>query len=295
MKKLLFISFFLFAVLLLHAQQPITLSDDTQAFGTMEFPGIWVDIPEASAKTILDNWTKTIQKGTKSKPVISGQDVSLLGAMIKDVIESPVNIESRIIAQDSVVRLFAGVELRRGEFVVSGSPEYQKLKDFLKKFAKDEYLAVVSKQLSDEESKLKDMEKTLSALRKDREKLDKEIQSSNADIAKENDNILAYRKQLEVTDQSIGSLTTDISLITDPEVKKLKESELKSAQKTKKELLKDISGSENRISKSKNVIEDAKNNISLNVKSQEEEGVKINTQKMVVGEFVQKLKKIKSY
>lgn len=295
MKKFLLISVLLITVHLVNAQQPITFADDTQTFGTLEFPGIWVDIPEASAKTILENWAITIQKGTKSKPVISGQDVSLFGALIKDIFEGPVNIESRIKAQDSMVRLFAGVELRRGEFAVSGSPEYQKLKDFLKKFAKDEYIEVAEKQLSAEEARLKDLEKNLSGLRKDRERFDKEIQSSNADIAKENDNILAYRKQLEVTDQSIGSLTTDISLASDPETKKQKESELKSAQKKKKDLLKDISNSENRISKANHNIEDAKNNILLNTKSQEEAGVKINTQKITVGEFVQKLKKIKLY
>lgn len=295
MKKLLLLSAFLVISGLIYAQRPITFSDDYKSFSNVEFPGVWVSIPEASAEIIQANWIKAIQRGTKSKPVISGQNVSLFGAIIKPIYEGPINIESSILSQDTVVMLFAGAELKRGEFITTGSNEYDRLKTFMKDFAKTEYLKVVEKQISAEESKLKDLEKDLSGSRKNKVKSEKKIQSIRATIAKENDNITAYRKQLEVTDMTIDNASSALSVMTDPEARKAKNTELKTAQKTKKGLMKKISSSENKISKANNSISDMSNDIKVNQKAQDDLNLTINKQKMVINEFQNKIRTIKTY
>jgi len=277
------------------AQKPITFADDTLTFGNVEMPGIWVSIPEANLETIRKSWTKEIQKGTKSKPVTTANDVSIFGAIIKGVHSGPINIESRLLGQDTAVYLFAGVEIMRGEFATRGTREYDNLKKTLLRFAKDEYLKIAEGQLADEEAKLKTMEKELSTVRKTRTKLDKKVQSANNSIAKENDNILSIQKQIKVKDEAIDALSTDLSLITEPGARKIVESELKKSQKEKKSLMKKADAAENRIIRSNDRIRDSRNSIDLNLQTQDQIGIRINEQKMVIAQYREKVKTIKSY
>ncbi len=277
------------------AQKPITFTDDKQIFGNSEIPGIWVGIPETSAEVVQKSWTKAIQRGTKSKPVVTGQTVSLFGALISDIYEGPINIESIVISQDTMVMLFAGIELTRSEFAAPGSTEYEKLKRYLKDFAKNEYVQVVEDQLSGEEKKLKKIEKSLSSSRKANQRFEKKIQSSQSSIARENDNLVAYSKQLEVKSMAIDNTSTKLSYTTDPELQKATRAEMKSAQKEKKKILKKIASTESKISRLNNTISDANSNINANRYSQEEIGFQINSQKIIVNEFNNKLNAIKSW
>lgn len=296
MKKLLYLLItFGLMMPIAGAQQPITFEDDSQTFGNVDFPGIWVAIPETNAETVMKNWEKAIQKGTKSKVSVNGMDASLFGALIKNIYDGPVNIESRIRNQDSLVLLFAGVELRRGEFAEKGTHEYDRLKTYLKDFARSEYLKVAEGQLAAEEKKLKEMEKELSKARKGKTKMEKTVQSSNNTIAAENDKISSLRKQLSVSDEQIDHISSRLSETQDAEAKKTWQSEMKAAQKKKKSQLKAINTSENRIAKAKDKIRDTKNNIDLNLGTQDQISVSVNEQKMVVLKYQNKVKTIKSY
>lgn len=295
MKKLLLILTSMSLVGNLCAQKPITFTDDIQTFGNSAIPGIWVGIPETSAEIIQKSWTKTIQKGTKSKPVTNGQFVSIFGALISDIYEGPINIESIVKSQDTMVMLFTGIELTRGEFAAPGSTEYDKLKKYLIDFAKNEYSQVVEKQLSGEEKKLKKIEKSLSSSRKANEKFEKKIQSSQSSIARENDNIVAFSKQLEVKSMAIDNASTRLSYASDPDAQKTIKGEMKSAQKEKKSILKKIASAENKVSRLNNIINDASSSIYANRNSQQDIGIEINGQKMIVNEYRKKLDVIKSW
>ena len=295
MKKLLLLFIGFTIAGMLHAQKPITFTDDSQVFGSVVFPGVWVSIPETSLETVQKNWVKTIQKGTKSKPTIEGQTVSLFGALIPEFYDGPVNIESMLRSQDSVVMLFTGVELKRGELATPGSVEYDKLKSYLKSFAKSQYIEVVKNQISLEEKKLKAIEKELSSSRKASSKLERRVQSSQSSISRQEDNTLSLRKHLEVANLEIDKISTRMSLAVDPETKKAAKAEMKKAQKTKKGLLKKVSSSENKISKSSTFITDANNSLSSKRRMQEDLGIQVNSQKLRVNEFKRKLSAIEAY
>lgn len=280
---------------MLNAQKPITFTDDEQTFGNVDFPGVWVTIPETSLETVQKNWVKTIQKGTKSKPVIKGHVISLFGAMIPEIYSGPINIESVLTARDSAVMLFTGVELKRGELASQGSVEYDKLKSYLKSFAKSQYIDVVKNQISDEEKALKNVEKELAKSRKSSQKLVKKVKSTQSSVARLEDNILSLRKQLDVANLEIDKVSTRLSLSVDPQAQKAAKSDLKKAQKSKKSLLKKVSSAESKISKSSTSISDANMNMNANKKIQEDIGVRVNAQKMKLNGFKQKLKVIESY
>ena len=295
MKKILFLLFGFAIAGIANAQEPITLSDDYKTFGNVEFPGVWVNIPESSLETVQKNWAATISKGTKSKPVIIGQTVSLFGAITPEIYAGPINIESLLESQQSEVLLFAGIEVKRGELANPGSIEYDKLKSYLKSFAKSQYIEVVKTQLAQEEKSLKAVEKDLSNSRKGNQKLEKKVQSTQSSVAREEDNTLSLRKQLDVANLNFDKISTHLSLATNPDAQKAAKADLKKSQKEKKTILKKVASSENKISKLSSSISDANSSLVANRRSQEDIVEQLNAQKIKVNEFKRKLKTIESW
>ena len=295
MKKILFLLFGFAIAGIANAQEPITLSDDYKTFGNVEFPGVWVNIPESSLETVQKNWAATISKGTKSKPVIKGQTVSLFGAILPEIYAGPVNVESLLESQQSEVLLFAGIEVKRGELANPGSIEYDKLKSYLKSFAKGQYIEVVKIQVAQEEKNLKAIEKDLSKSRKGNQKLEKKVQSTQSSVAREEDNTLSLRKQLDVANLNFDKISTHLSLATNPDAQKAAKADLKKSQKEKKTILKKVASSENKISKLSSSISDANSSLVANRRSQEDIVEQLNAQKIKVNEFKRKLKTIESW
>jgi predicted nucleic acid-binding Zn-ribbon protein len=277
------------------AQKPIVLTDDEVKFGNTMCPGVWVEIPEVSSEVVKSNWKKAIEKGSKSKALVTGNEITIFGAIYKDVTELPVNIFSSVAEKDSIVRLFASVELSRDVFTKTGSAEHDQLKKTLKQFAKDQYVKVAKDQLSAQESTLKNMEKDLASLRKEKEKLEKEIQNANTSISQETYKIATAEKEISTTNSTLESRTSEVNQMPDGKEKKSAESELKSLEKKVKDLQKSNVTSESRITKSNTVIEENTAAIALNETNQEELGVKINKQKMQVANYTDKLATIESY
>ena len=277
-----------------NAQQAIEFAEDELEFGNSKCPGIWVNIPEADAEKVKKDWEKLIEKGTKSKALVNENEVTIFGANIKDIIDSPVNIYSSVVMQDSVVRLFASVEFSRDQFAVADAPEYENLKDVLKQFSKDQYLEVVKDQLSVEEKKLKEMEKDISSLRKEQEKLEKGIESANITISEETYKTATNQNNLGETSILLNEKNSSSGSVGDDDKKALAK-EIKSLEKQQKSLEKEISSSETKISKSKTVIEENTLAIPINKAQQDELGIQINEQKMVVAKIEQKLSNIEAY
>lgn len=277
------------------AQKPLTMTDDSVKFGNTMCPGVWVDIPEVKLETVRSEWKKAVEKGTKSNALVAENEITIFGAILKDISDVPVNIFSEVQLQDSLVRLFSAVELSRDEFTKVNSREHEQLKKMLNQFAKDQYLKVAQDQLSKEESTLKDLEKELSSIRKEKEKLEKEIQSANTTISEEDYKLISVKKAMEVTDADLDIKSTELSTMADGDAKKALQSEVKDLQKAKKSQLKEIGSSESKISKSNTLIEDNKNAITENLKKQEEFSEKINTQNLQVDKYTKKLKTIESY
>jgi len=278
-----------------YAQKPINITDDSYKFGNSMCDGIWVDIPEVELKSVQSNWKKLIEKGTKSKALVTDNEITIFGAQLSDIYASPINIFSAIDTKDTTLRLFVAAELSRDEFAAVNSEEYEQLKKMVKQFAKDQYIKVAKDQLSSQESALKSLQKELSSAKKDKDKLEKEIQSANTSISEETYKIASVQKDLASTDASIESVSSGLNGMSDGDAKKQAESELKSLQKKKKEDEKSLTTSENKIVKAKNVIEENTTAISENIKKQEEITGKIDKQTLVVSKYTNKLQTIENY
>lgn len=287
--------FFLISISAVKAQQTITIAGDSVKFGNRYFPGFWLTVPEVKQETVKASWVKAIEKGTKSKVTTDKNEMSLFGAILPDFTKGSVNIMSKIVDQDSLTMLFVSVETARDNFISSSSDEYSKLNKYLVKYAKDQYIITAKNQLSAEQDKLKDMEKELKTSRKNKEKFEKGIQSSEVRITEQKDNITSINKELEILEIRIGNSSATLSTMEDGDAKKAKKSELKDLQKKKKNLLKDINSTNNTIAKSKTSIEDNRTDIETSMVKQKELSDNISEQKLVVAKYQQKLKNIEAY
>ncbi len=286
---------FIISISAVKAQKPITLVEDSMKFGTRFFPGFWLTIPETKPEIIKKNWTKAIEKGTKSKVSSNKYEMTLFGAIISEISDGSINIMSMVVDGDSLTKLFVSVETKRDVFIERTSDEYENLSTYLNKFAKGQYILVAKDQLSVEESKLKSLEKGLKSSRKVKARFEKNIQASKVSISEQHDKITGIKKELEILNDKIDYSSSLLSTMDDGDAKKAKKSELKDLQKKKKTLLKSINTSENKISKSNTAISDNTQNIKMNEADQKELTDKITQQKLTVNRFQQKLKTIEDY
>jgi chromosome segregation ATPase len=260
-------------------------------------PGLSVNIPEVKYETTLKSWTKELQSGTKSKLVSENNTMSIFGAKIKEISPTPLNVYSRMINLDTVVKLTVVFELKKDQYIErsAGETDLQKAKNYLKNFAKGEYLDVAKDQEDAEDKKLRDFQKDLSSLEKDKSRLQKDIDAANSTIYNENQNIAIQKNELESVSAEIVEQNKQLSSPQADPVKKEKTDYLNGLEKRKKKALNAIESSQSKINKANTEIDKANAEIPKNEKMQEQLNEKIANQQAVYQKYADKTKAIKSY
>jgi len=289
---LLFIS-----CLSVNAQKTIQLSEDSISFGKKLLPGISVIIPEADYENTLKAWKRDLQSGTKSKLVTENGEMSIFGASLKKVSPNPVNVFSKLMNLDSMLKLSVSIELKNDLYVdrSAGETELTEFKNLLREFSKQQYIEVAKGQLDDEEKKLKTLQRELSSLENEKENLQKSIQSNNTRIIEERQNITIQNSEVTNVTTELISQSKEVGSMEEGPVKKAKEDYLSGLEKRKKKALNSIESSENRINRANNEVGKAESAIPKNVQTQQQVTAAIDKQQVVVQNFLDKLNKIKSY
>ena len=279
------------------AQMPVLITQDSVKIGKNSFPGLTVTIPEANYEKTLKEWVKALESGTKSNMVIEKDEMSIFGANLKNVSPNPVNLYSKLLSQDSILKLSVVVELSKDTYIeqATGGEGYSKVQDYLKEFSKNRYIEVASDQLNIEEKKLKDLVKELESLAKEKTRLQKSIQSNNTKIINENDNITIQNNELKTVTASIVDNNSQLGSMDDGPAKEERGKYIKDLEKRKKKALSSIESSENKINSANTDIDEANGEIPKNELKQEDLRKKIAEQEMVVQKFTDKLEKIKTY
>ncbi len=171
----------------LRAQKPITIMEDSLLVGKYMHPGISVTIPEVNYEKTLKNWIKQIEAGTKSKVVTEDGMMTIFGAMLKKISPNPVNMYSKLVNQDTLNKLMVCIELKKDEYLepALGDAQMMAARDYLKAFAKDQYIEFIKDEVAAEEKKLKDLTGQLSSLENSYSKTQKKAESSRTTISKE--------------------------------------------------------------------------------------------------------------
>ena len=279
------------------AQKPIIISEDSLKIGNSMLPGISVTIPEANYDKTLKVWIRDLQSGTKSKVVTENGEMSIFGAKIKSISSTPVNVYSRLVKLDSMIQLFASFETKKDQYIerASGAPEYIKAQDYLKEFAKSQYIEVAKDQADTEEKKLRDLQKELSSLENEKSRMQKSIQSNNSSIISEKENITIQNNELNTVSALVVGQDSILAAMEAGPAQKEKADQIKDLEKRKKKALNSIESSEKKIQRSNEEIDKATNEIPQNERMQEKVKEQIVAQEAVYQKFADKLKKIKSF
>jgi chromosome segregation ATPase len=279
------------------AQKPILVSEDSITFGKGKLPGLSVIIPEVNYEKTLKSWTRDLQSGTKSKLVTENNELSIFGAKIKQVSPNPVNVYSRLMNLDSAIKINVAIEVKKDRYIErsSGETDLTNAKLYLKEFARNQYIDLAKDQADAEDNKLRDLQKDLSSLEKEKTRLQKSIESENTAIVTENDNITVQNNELATVTSEIIEQNKQLGSTADDKTKNAKKDYINSLDKRKKKVQNMIETSQNRINKANNEIDKANAEIPRNDKMQEQVNDKIEKQKAVCQKFADKIKTIKSY
>jgi len=281
----------------INAQKPIIVSDDSLQVGNSLVPGISVTIPEADYDKALKTWIRDLQSGTKSKINTENNEMQILGAKIKDISKNAINVYSRLERLDSILILCASFETSKDQYITrtSGEPEFSKVQDFMKEFAKNQYIEVAKGQADAEEKKLKDLQKELSSLENEKSRMQKGIQNDNSNIASEKENITIQTNELNTVSAAIIEQTGLLSSLEEGPARKEKEEQIKELEKRKRKAQNSIELSEKKIGRADSDIDQATGDIPRNERIQEKVKEQIMAQEAIYQQYADKLKKIKSY
>jgi hypothetical protein len=292
-----------FAILILFpftgikGQKPISVSADSLKIGKKNIPGLSVNIPEASYEKTLKIWIKQLESGTKSKVATENNEMSIFGAKLSDISPGLINVYSKLITGDSTLQLFASFELGKDKYIekASGEADFAKAKDYLKQFAKNQYIEVAKDRVDLEDKKLRDIQKELASLEKEKSRLQKSIISNNSTILSEKDKIAVQNNELKTVSASIIDNNSQLSGMDPGPAKDERVKYIKDLEKRKKKALSSIESSETRVNNANNDTDKANAEISKNEVTQEQVRSQITQQELVVKKYTDKLTKIKSY
>jgi hypothetical protein len=279
------------------AQRAILITEENINFGKNQMPGLSIIIPEVSYDKALKAWTKDLQSRTKSNLVTENSEMYIFGARIKEVGANPLNVYSKLMNLDSTLKLNVAFEVKKDQYIerTNGEEEFTNAKNYVKEFAKNQYLDLAKDQADTEDKKLRDLENNLSSLEREKSRLQKSIESEKKSIFTENENLTIQKTELasvsaELVDQSAG-----LESMEEGPVKKEKTNYINGLEKRKKKALNTIESSENRINRSNTEIDKANSEIPNNEKMQGEVKAKIEKQQAVCQRYADKIKTIKSY
>ena len=293
------LSFILFFVLSFtgFAQKAITFIEGPVTFRHGNTPGITVSIPEVSFKKVQDSWIKTLEKGTKSKVMNEDNEISIFGAMLKNISPTPINVYSFVRDNDSVILLAATVELKKDVYVTAenNAEEYARVKGFLLEFAKGHYLALAQEQLDNEEKKLSRLEGDLKSLDNDKVKLEKMIQSNTTTIGSTKDELTLLRNSLKSLNEELLAQTNAYNALEEGTAKDEKKKYIDDLEKRIKKDNKDVESGEKKIINLQSEIDKGqKETLPDVIKTQEQTRIAVDQQKEVVNTYTTKYNTIKN-
>lgn len=281
----------------LFGQKPIKVLEDSVLFGNYLYPGFNVTIPEANYDKVLKNWIKDQENGTKSKVQTENGEMTIFGAIIKEISPAPVNVYSRLMNEDTLTRLMVSIELKKDQYVEAASGDIQltSAKNYLKEFAKAQYIDFIKEELSAEEKILRDLNKELGSLESSKARSQKTAKSKRNTVNDEQEKLLVKHNELSLLSNEIINKNNEMMAMPVGAGRDAMATQVQELEKRRKKLQKEINKGENKIGKARSAIDQADRSIPRNENEQDIMKSKIDAQQAVVQRYIDKLNTVKLY
>lgn len=283
-----------------NAQEKIAVKmvNETMSLGTN--PGYSVFIPQAELQTVKKNWVKYLESGSKSKVELSGNEYIIKSVVKKKILTDTLSIYSLLNSEESGTTVLSFFEVDSLFFGPSATIEgvnnlqaENAIRDYLRKFAIDQYKLAVKQTLDLAEDTLKTLEKDLKNMEKDEASFDKKIlglENKIIDLKSENNNLDIRIKSHH---EKIPEKRTIGEEITDDDALKVHNKELKGMEKELTKMEKELNKNDKSVSSLESDIKDFQSEIVYNQKLQTAKKQEITDQETVVSNIGNKLKGIK--
>ena len=281
----------------LHGQKPIKVLEDSVQFGNYLYPGFNVTIPEAGFDNVLKNWIKLQETGTKSKVQTENGEMTIFGAIVKEISPAPVNIYSRLMNEDTVSRLIVSIELKKDQYVESalGDLQLTSARNYLKEFAKSQYIDFIKDELAAEEKILRDLNKDLGGLESSKTRTQRTARKQRNTVNDEQEKLLVKHNELSLLSNETINKNNEMIAMPVGAGRDAMATQIKELEKRRKKLQKDISKGERKINKARSAIDQADRSIPRNENEQSVMKSKIDAQQAVVQHFIDKLNTVRRY
>jgi len=162
------------------AQDALLVEIESQPSASNAQSIFFVDIPQATQAKVEKDWIKYVGKRSKGRASVSSGQHIQLGAVNSNISAEPFDVNSKVVGTPNGVRLSAWLTRNNLAFVEKESIVGQDLavKKYLRDFALDQYRCAVKDELKAEQSKLKDMEKSMRALEKSGDRSGRAVSSN---------------------------------------------------------------------------------------------------------------------
>ena len=223
------------------AQEKITVDESPQPMSKGTNPAYITEIPGAKLKDVQRDWKRYITSGSKGKVLEANDEISIIGAVNKNISLEPLNVYSHLIETTRGVKVTAWLNFKDSVYIsrdLNGDKDLAAQK-YIRDFGVQEYKGVVKTELQKQADMQKLLQDQLNDLIKAEEHSNKKIEDYERSIQKNNGEIATNaddqkrKADLISTQKGLVESTRDNS------------EDNKAAQKT----LKDMEGDQNKLVK----------------------------------------------
>ena len=279
-----------------NAQDALQVEIESQPSSTNDQAIFFVDIPQAKQTRVEKQWLRYVGKRSKGRSSDNAGQHMQLGAVNKNVSAEPFDVGSKVVGTPSGVRLSAWLTRNGLAFVNKESVTGQDLavKKYLRDFAVEQYRCAVKDELKIEQSKLKDMEKSLRGLEKSGDRSSRTVRANDRSKRRTEKAMETSQKDIEQKSASIEGQKEMLELTTpDPNANKGASKTMKEMKSDKEDLQKLNESQGKDIDELRSDTEQAEREVALSLQAQAAMQEKIKIQRDQVRAVQAKLNMIK--
>lgn len=249
LKQIVFLSLFIGLSVTAFAQKGYEVSVGKRTLNLKDSTVFVLEIHRAIEKDVITSWKKSVEK-KKVKFEIKNDQLTILGILIEEIDDTPLDIFSTVVQQDKGVKLYS-VFIVDGERVDPKGKEGTsvKVRNLLARFGSSVYFEVLERELKEKENILKDLTKDRDKNLKSQDKADKAIQNDSLEIGTNETDISLLKGQLQSATERYNEKKSYVATtkFADKDASKEAKGELKDLDKERKGIEKDIEKYSNQI------------------------------------------------
>lgn len=287
--------FFLFALNTAKAQSGLKIKEETHPMSLGNKIAFITEVPQYNSIDIQKEWIKFIRKKTKATVKPSKAEWKLLNAKVDGILVDSLSIYANF-SQTTNGAIVTAFFARKDSFITTeNNPAIaNSIQGFMYDFGKTAYIHIVEKELEKENRTLNAMKDEKERLQKSEDKNLKEIEEGNNTIEQSENELDAVKEELEIKQKDIFTQKQKLLTLSKKSVERQEQNEIvRGMEKDKKQHLKRMQ-SLNATIASKNATIRSKERFTVTLKSQQDKKTEeIKKQETIVAAVETKLAAIK--